>query len=84
MDHRKSAIAGASDRTLTRSVSKIRIFPGCSHHEIASMALCPHLTEYPPSTFTIVPVTKVEASEARKIAAPAISSGFPNRPAGAA
>jgi hypothetical protein len=28
MDHRKSAIAGGSDRTLTRSVSKIRGFSG--------------------------------------------------------
>ena len=31
MDHRKSAIAGASDRTLTPSISKIRIFPARSH-----------------------------------------------------
>src|SRR5258708_30666837 len=40
MDHRKPAIAGAPDRTLTRSVSKIRVFPACSHHEIAARSGC--------------------------------------------
>jgi hypothetical protein len=36
----------------------------------------------PPSTGITAPVTHDEASEARKIAAPLMSSGWPKRPAG--
>ena len=39
--------------------------------------------EKPPSAWIIAPVTKSYACEARNTAAPAISSGSPNRPADA-
>lgn len=37
---------------------------------------------HPPSTGRITPWIKSEAGDAKKTAAPAISSGFPHRPAG--
>ena len=36
----------------------------------------------PPSTYKIWPLIKFEASDAKNIAAPARSSGLPQRPAG--
>ena len=42
----------------------------------------PPAASVPPSTCTVVPVTKRERSDARKRAAPATSSGVPNRPSG--
>ena len=40
------------------------------------------MARFPPSIGRIAPVTKLEASDARKIAGPLISSGFPSRPIG--
>jgi hypothetical protein len=49
MDYRKSAIAGASDRTLTRSISKIRVCPACSRREIAARSGCRSHLRHAPS-----------------------------------
>ena len=68
--------------TVPNRIEVGRLYPGALFGEAGVLEPRPYSAVQPPSTTRLCPVTNAEASLARKITAPAISRGVPNRPSG--